>query len=149
MSPKDIKMTALRMGLTLLSIGALLVFFVLLLELLAQSIRIYGGMRGVIALFSMVGMGIVTLVFVIVVAHWYTVGQKKGTLIDRFFAVTAGEGFLFVFLELLRFFIYLPVYTTNDISPFVATEWHSYTTAGVGLAVGVAFTVLAKMSSSS
>ena len=125
------------------------VFFLFLLELIADYVKFSRGMRAWGAVFSMLPIGIAEFAFIVLISSHYAKRRKSGDLVFSFFRVTSVECFLFVFLEILRTLMLLPV--IRDAGSAFYSFWYplDFVNAIGGGVLGVCFGVLAHLVSRS
>lgn len=84
------------------SIGMVVLLFILYINLLVQAIRILSGIPAVLALFGLIVLGLVALITPISVGAWYRRNVDARKVLARFLLVSGVQGVLLFLSELFR-----------------------------------------------
>lgn len=116
-----------------LSLGVVAIQMAMALNLLVDIKRVRGGMLGVVALWSIVGLGVAAIVILFGLPGIYAASAKRQALAARLLTVSAVQAFAFPLLRILHFV------TVFFLRP---GPW-DYVLGGAGLVGGVVCTIYA------
>ena len=138
MTIKDI-LRHLGTGLAILLSGG---FFLLVIELIRQYIKLSKGLLAWGALFSILLLGIGEIVYIFLIASFFKKRADKNQLASGVFMVLSIQFFLFFFLAIGRVLVFLPALRTSRLPFYALWSWIDYTNAVGGFGLGVLFMVL-------
>ena len=99
---KSAKGSLAHAGMTVLSIGVVVLLFIIYLELLVLTIRILSGIASFFALIGVLVLGLMALSTPIAVVMWYRRNVPTNLILARFLLVSGVQGVLLFLSEVFR-----------------------------------------------